>query len=141
MHWIFFLLPLFLWSAPLKKAQIELGGQILTVEIADTPQSQSRGLMGRKMLSDNEGMLFMYNKPEILSFWMKNTPLPLSIGFFDRRQALILTEDMNPLKEGEKPISYSSIKPALYALEVPQGWFAKHGIGLGSKFSFLDLEN
>jgi uncharacterized membrane protein (UPF0127 family) len=140
-HWIFILLPLFLWSAPLKKTKIELGGQFLTVEIADTPQSRNRGLMERKTLSDSEGMLFVYSKPEILSFWMKNTPLPLSIGFFNQKQVLILIEDMNPLKEGETPISYSSARPALYALEVPQGWFSKYGIGLGSKFSFLDLEN
>ncbi|MES2272581.1 MAG: DUF192 domain-containing protein, partial [Chlamydiota bacterium] len=84
MHWIFLLLtlcPLFFHG--MATAQIELGDQILTVELADTEVSITHGLMGRKTLRPGYGMLFVYKKPQILSFWMKNTLIPLSIGFFD----------------------------------------------------------
>jgi len=84
-------------------------------------------------------MLFIYSKPEKLSFWMKNTLIPLSIAFFDAEKTLIHLLDMDPC-EKNWPI-YQSCSEALYALEVPQGWFAKQGIEAGAKFSFLDPEN
>jgi len=135
MHWFLFAVG-FLFG----DMQIQLGKQILTVEIADTEESRSKGLMGRKNLEEGRGMLFVYKEPEILNFWMKNTLIPLSIGFFDEKKTLIGTADMNPPRGNSFPTTQSP-KPSLYALEVPQGWFSRNKIHSGAKFSFLDPSN
>lgn len=133
MRWFVFLVA---FSA-LFGAQIQIGKEVLTVEIADTPASRARGLMGRKELPEGQGMLFIYQKTERLCFWMKNTLIPLSVAFFDEDKACINILDMDP-PIGEPLIKYRSTAPARYALEMPQGWFEKHGIYRGTKFSFLD---
>jgi uncharacterized membrane protein (UPF0127 family) len=119
--------------------QIQIGEEVLQVEIADTPRQRSRGLMGRGELAENAGMLFIYEEPGVLVFWMKNTLIPLSIGFFDEEQRLINILDMNPPEKNRPLKRYSSEGPAQYALEVNQGWFTEHGIVPGAKFSFLDI--
>lgn len=134
---VFFFWAIFLHVAA---AQIQLGDEILTVEIANTPSAHARGLMGRNQLPEGHGMLFIYQKAERLSFWMKNTLIPLSIAFFDEEKTLINILDMDP-PQGDLFLHYRSTAPALYALEVPQGWFEKHGIQKGAKFSFLDQPN
>ncbi|HSX14222.1 MAG TPA: DUF192 domain-containing protein [Chlamydiales bacterium] len=111
-----------------------LGTAQLDVEIADTNSSRNRGLMFRETLSDTQGMLFIYEKPEILSFWMKNTYIPLSIGFFDTDQILMQIDDMEPTTSISPPI-YKSIKPAKFALEVSKNWFKKNKISIGDKFT------
>ena len=108
-------------------AQIRLNDQVLDVEIASTEEQRTRGLMERQTLPDGSGMLFIYPKPQTLSFWMKNTTIPLSIGFFDEERCLINIEQMDPPKGSELRI-YKSKKSAQYALEVPQGWFEIHCI-------------
>ncbi|HSX10386.1 MAG TPA: DUF192 domain-containing protein [Chlamydiales bacterium] len=113
--------------------EIQLGKEIVRVEIADTDASREKGLMGRKELREGEGMLFIYPSPQKLGFWMKNTIIPLSIGFFGKDRALINTAEMEPLSGRAR-----SARVALYALEVPKGWFERHGIAPGEKFSFLD---
>lgn len=118
-------------------AQIRIGKEILDVEIADTQESRAIGLMGRKTLPEGKGMLFVYDKAQRLAFWMKNTWIPLSIGFFDDQKILIKTLDMDP-PVGDHLIRYRSTAPARYALEVPQGWFERHKILVGNKFSFLE---
>ena len=77
MRWILFFFTLFSLSG----RQIEISGKILEVEIADTPEKHARGLMGRTLLEEGKGMLFVYDKAQRLSFWMKNTLVPLSIAF------------------------------------------------------------
>lgn len=139
MHHMNFFLFLIAFST-LLGAQIQLGNEILTVEIADTLEAQDKGLMGRKSLAEGHGMLFVYKRPARRSFWMKNTLIPLSVAFFDEEKAIINILDMDP-PVGDAYISYLSRGPALYALEVPQGWFKKHGIKRGVKFSFLDQSN
>jgi uncharacterized protein len=108
-------------------AQIRLNDQILDIEVASTQEERARGLMEREDLPDGNGMLFIYPEPRILSFWMKNTLIPLSIGFFDQERRLINIEEMNP-PAGDNLPTYKSRKPAQYALEVPQGWFERHGV-------------
>jgi len=133
MRWIIF----FVLFSHLSAEQIRIGKEVLTVEIADTRASRAKGLMGRKELPDGHGMLFIYDKPQRLVFWMKNTLIPLSIAFFDEDKEVINILDMDP-PVGSNQIRYRSTAPALYALEVPQGWFEKHHIERGAKFSFLD---
>ncbi|HSX26697.1 MAG TPA: DUF192 domain-containing protein [Chlamydiales bacterium] len=119
------------------KIEIELGGEILTVEVAATLKEQYKGLTGRKKLSETEGMLFVYSKPQRLSFWMKDTTLPLSIGFFDAAKTLVQIENMDP-PTAERLPSYQSKARVQYALEVAQGWFQRHEVVEGMKFSFHD---
>jgi uncharacterized membrane protein (UPF0127 family) len=117
--------------------QIRLGNEILTVEIAKTHEARAKGLMGRTELPKGHGMLFVHERAQRLSFWMKDTLIPLSIAFFDEDKELINILDMDP-PTGPPLVRYRSTAPALYALEVPQGWFEEHGIERGAKFSFLD---
>ena len=82
-------------------------------------------------------MLFVFQKSQYCHFWMKDTLIPLSIGFLDENKYLMEWKDM-PLP-GEKKLTFvSSQKPALYALEVPLGWFARNDIRPGAKLSGLD---
>lgn len=122
-------------------ALLQIGSTELNVEVADTPSARNRGLMERDSLPEGQGMLFVYSEPEILCFWMKNTRIPLSIGFFDSDKRLKQIEDMNPPKTTSSPLPlYKSKQPAQYALEVPQNWFTKHKISIGDKFTLQDLD-
>ncbi|MBE7436955.1 MAG: DUF192 domain-containing protein [Spirochaetales bacterium] len=113
-------------TAPsLKKETIYIGTNKLTVEIAATPESRERGLMYRSSLDPDHGMLFVFRKPDVQTFWMKNTLIPLDIGFFDDQGFLILTHSMDT-DDGKK--RYSSMEPALYAVETDRGWFEKKQI-------------
>ncbi len=120
----------------LSATEITIQGVRLEVEIAATPESRSKGLSGRKTLAEGTGMLFTFEKAEICRFWMKDTLIPLSIAFFDEEKSLIEWKDMPP--PGESKLKFvSSSKPALFALEVPLGWFASHEIQPGARFSYI----
>ncbi|MBM9590105.1 DUF192 domain-containing protein [Leptospira sp. 201903075] len=106
----------------------------LKLEIANTPSTRATGLMYRTKLGEDEGMLFVFPRPDLLSFWMKNTLIPLSIGYFSEDMRLLESFDMKPNQTEEV---YNARRPAMYALEVNQGWFAKHKIG---KDAVLTLE-
>jgi len=130
-----FLLCAFLFSCssqklPVRSISIEGEGQVIAVvkaEIAQTPEERSQGLMFRKTLPDGKGMLFVFEKDEILSFWMKNTIVPLSIAFIASDGRIIDIRDMYP---GDLNSVVSS-RSARYALEVPQGWFSRVGVKAG----------
>ncbi len=129
-----------LLGALLHTSHLEINRATVTVEIADTPASRDRGLMERDSLEVGHGMLFVYDKPTKLSFWMKNTRIPLSIGFFSKEKRLLQIEDMDPPKSKTAPlVLYNSLLPAQYALEVPQGWFTQNKITPGMKFTLHDL--
>jgi uncharacterized protein len=112
-------------------------GKTLKVEMALSPVQKEKGLMWRKHLPEGEGMLFKFEPPQRLSFWMKNTLIPLSIGFFREDRSLIEILDMEPahgpVREELLP-RYMSTEPAMYAIEVPVGWFKKNKINPGMKF-------
>jgi len=86
------------------------------------------GLMHRQALAANEGMLFVFDRPQQQCFWMKNTPLPLSAAFLADDGSIVNIEKMQPDSED----LHCSTKPVRFVLEMNQGWFAKHGIGVGS---------
>ena len=120
------------------KTKISLGGQRVTVEVADTDPKRERGLMARTSLADNTGMIFIFEDERILSFWMKDTLIPLDIGYFDKTKTLIDVQAMQPFSPMEKePKIYPSKKPAQYALEMPLGWFAKHNVKIGTQYKFI----
>jgi uncharacterized membrane protein (UPF0127 family) len=101
----------------------------LFIELADTPSKREYGLMNRKYLPKNQGMLFKFPNPTLASFWMKNTYIPLDIAFLDDHGSVLQIESMSPLNT--KAI-YSN-RSCRYALEVNKGWFAENGITVGSR--------
>ena len=101
------------------------------VEIADGPFEQQRGLMYRTALGEDRGMLFVYRREQPLSFWMKNTRIPLSIAYIDSKGRITDILDMKPLDD--KPPHYISSEPVQYALEVNQGFFDEHGVKVGDR--------
>lgn len=117
-------------AEPLDVTTIRVDGVALTAEIADTLAARQRGLMHRQRLPANHGMLFIYERPQPLKFWMKNTYIELDIGFFDADGVLLNIERMQPL---DTSVRYQSAGDALYALEVNPDWFARNGIGPGAR--------
>lgn len=100
------------------------------VEVADTPQAQARGLMFRTELNEFAGMIFPYKSPQILGFWMKNTPLPLDIIFIDEDGRII------NIAAETTPYSLDSVyseRPAMAVLEIAGGRAAELGIKPGDK--------
>ena len=96
-------------------------------ELAVKTEERNYGFMNRKNIPDGTGMLFIFEKDQVLSFWMKNTPHPLSIAYIDYKGEIRDIFDMAPYSESEI-VSTVSVR---YALEVPQGWFEKAGIKKG----------
>jgi len=122
----------FVYSQTLPKIPIYLNDKEIWVEIVRTPEERARGLMGRKHLAEDEGMLFIFEKEDYHSFWMKDTLLPLSIAFIDRGGKILKIADMEPLTLDSHPPP----KPILYALEMRKGWFSANGIGVGEVLRF-----
>ena len=128
----------FLLLSSLYAVEIEVGRIPLEVEIADTERLRQIGLSGRTDLPEGNGMLFIYKEPQIACFWMKNTTIPLSVGFFDGNKTLIGWENMDPPSSEVKQLPiYKSKKPVMYALEVRQGWFERHGIKPGTNLKMI----
>ena len=114
-------------------APIQIGAKKLTVELALTPPQHEKGLMYREVLGKDEGMLFVFDKQETLNFWMKNTFVDLSIAYINDKLKIVDIQEMkgtNALEVSEPP-TYPSKKPALYALEMPKGWFKASNIKVG----------
>lgn len=107
---------------------ITVGTQRVLVEVADDGQERSRGLMFRDSLPSSEGMLFVYPEAKERSFWMKNVRFPLSIAFMDSSGTIVSVSDMKPMSSRSTP----SGAPAMYALEMNDGWFEEHGIAVGT---------
>lgn len=107
--------------------------RLVRAELADTPDRWERGLMGRASLPPDSGMLFVFPSDETVSFWMRDTPLPLSIAFVDSSGSVLSVQDMAPLSVE----LHSSPGPYRYALEVSQGYFANHHIGPGAHASIF----
>ncbi len=114
--------------ADLPQVALAINGHKLTAEVATDDMQRSQGLMYRRMLPENWGMLFVFPDAMPQSFWMKNTYLPLSIAFIDEHGVIVNIDDMKPLTTDPHP----SLKPAKYALEMNQGWFARRGIKAGA---------
>jgi uncharacterized membrane protein (UPF0127 family) len=112
-----------------EKFVLSLRGRPLTVEVARSETARRMGLMGRKTLPWNEGMLFVFESDQELTFWMKNTQIPLSIAFLDHRGQVRDIFDMIPYDES--PVS--STTPCRYALEVNRGFFDECGLVPGDR--------
>ncbi|QQO11360.1 DUF192 domain-containing protein [Breznakiella homolactica] len=106
----------------------------IDAEIAVSDEQRAQGLMHRRELADGAGMLFVFSQDQMLSFWMKNTLIPLSIAFIASDGRILEIHDMEP----ESTIPVKSTRSARYALEVPQGWFTRAEIIPGDT---ADLRN
>lgn len=114
---------------------IQIGGFPITVELAMTPEEQSIGLMHRQHLDSDTGMLFCYDEPQELSFWMRNTHVPLSIAFIDDEGRVSKIADMEPGDENH----IISDRPCRWALETNRGWFKDRNLRVGCRVSGLNV--
>lgn len=114
------------------KQKIQIGSKKITVEIANTPQQQQRGLMYREKMAADAGMLFIFDQEQPLNFWMKNTYINLSIAYIGKNKKIVDIQDMKATSaiDTQWP-TYPSAKPGMYALEMNQGWFTKNHIKIG----------
>ncbi|MBO1113081.1 DUF192 domain-containing protein [Bordetella petrii] len=114
-------------------AELSAGIHIIHAEVASTEDTRRIGLMQRQSLPDNNGMLFVFELPDLQCFWMRNTLLPLSIAFIADDGAIVNIADMAPQTDD----AHCSARPVRYALEMAQGWFAAHGIKEGNRINGL----
>ena len=127
-----------LWIIPIARSQtilkipLYIGQREIWVEVAKTPEERSHGLMGRKYLGKDEGMLFIFEIEDRHGFWMKDTFIPLSIAFIDKKGRIVWITDMKPLTLD----SHVPPQRILYALEMNKGWFSSHGIKVGDVVRF-----
>ena len=133
--WFLCLLSLNAWaqekSAPLT---LKLGIHLIQAEVANTAAARSQGLMHRKSLKGNHGMLFVFENSDRHCMWMKNTLIPLSVAFINEQGEIVNIEDMLP--QTESP--HCASQPAKFALEMNQGWFQSKGMQVG--FRIQDLK-
>jgi len=118
-----------LWLAAAAHAQLPeialtVNGNKLTAEVAHTEAARMQGLMHRRILPEDRGMLFVFGETGLHGMWMKNTYIPLSVAFLDERGAVINIADMEPHTLN----THAATRPAKYALEVNRGWFRKRGV-------------
>lgn len=121
-------------QAAMPQIELTIGKQTLTAEIAGNDTDRMQGLMHRRMLPENRGMLFVFPNVAMHGMWMMNTYVPLSVAFIDEEGIIINIEDMQPHTRD----AHSAKKPARYALEMNLGWFRKRGIGPGAKIKGLE---
>ena len=112
---------------------IKVGAHSLRVEVARTDPERAQGLMFRKQMGANDGMLFIFDEPAYHSMWMKNTLIPLSVAFVDREGTILNILDMEP--QTETP--HVSAGPSIYAIETNKGWFAAKKVRAGDKVTGL----
>lgn len=112
---------------------LRIASHTFEVEVADTPAQRQRGLMAREQLAANGGMLFVFDAAGEHCFWMRNTPLPLSIAFIDESSRVVGLADMQPQSEA----LHCPAQPVRYALEIAQGGFARRAIVPGMRVDGL----
>jgi len=116
--------------------RLRLDGHELHAEYAQTVAQRERGLMGRSELAADSGMLFRFDEVRRHCLWMKDTPLRLSAAFFDEDGLLVDVIDLEPFNTQIR----CSQRPARFALEMDQGWFAERGIGRGTRLEGIPEE-
>jgi uncharacterized membrane protein (UPF0127 family) len=113
--------------------RLQINENLINVEVASTPETRSTGLMERKYLPENQGMLFVFSKNDYHSMWMKDTYIPLSVAFIDVQGKIINIVEMTPLSED----THTAGGLAKYALEMNGGWFRAKNIWPGQKIEGL----
>lgn len=114
-------------------SHVKVGGHPLRVEVASTEAQRGQGLMFRRALGADDGMLFVFDDPGYYAMWMKNTLIPLSVAFIDGDGVILNIADMAP----QTLDAHTAAGPALYAIETNVGWFAAHKVKAGDKVTGL----
>lgn len=120
-------------EAAFRTTRIKVAGHELKVEVADTDPQREQGLMFRKQLGRNDGMLFIFDEPAYHAMWMKNTLIPLSVAFLDKSGEILNILDMEP----QTLDTHMAAGPATYAIETNKGWFAANKVKPGDKVAGL----
>jgi uncharacterized membrane protein (UPF0127 family) len=115
----------------LPKATLNAGMHLIQVQLAQDFEQRQIGLMWRKEMPQNEGMLFVFDQPAVQCFWMRNTLIPLTAAFVADDGTIVNLIDMKPMNDA----SHCSQKPVRFVLEMNQGWFAKRNIQAGFKLT------
>ena len=114
---------------PRGEAWVIFEADTVLAEVARTASEREEGLMYRESMEDGRGMLFVFSDSQIRSFWMRNTLIPLDIAYLDESLRIVDIQGMEP----ETDDSHPSARPAMFALEVPWGWFGKKQIEVGAQ--------
>lgn len=120
-------------DAGMRTTHIKVGPHPLKVEVAQTDPDRERGLMHRRSMGANDGMLFIFGEPAYHAMWMKNTLIPLSVAFVDSEGVILNILDMEP----ETLDTHMSAGPSIYAIETNKGWFAQKKIKAGDRVTGL----
>lgn len=121
-------------SAQMPVAELSVGMHRIEAEVAHTERNRQLGLMHRKAMPLQQGMVFVFTADARHCMWMRNTLIPLSVAFVDRDGRILNIEDMKPMTED----SHCAAGPARYALEMNLGWFAQRGVGIGATIRGID---
>jgi uncharacterized protein len=119
----------------LKTVVLRMGVHKITAQLATTPAQHTTGLMHRKSMPKNDGMLFVFSQPDTQCFWMKNTLLPLAAAFVLDNGEVVNIEEMQP----ETLATHCSQKPVRYVLEMNTQWFKVRGLKAGDRLQGLPL--
>ncbi len=114
---------------------IKVGDQVVQMQVAALPNEMQKGLMFVKAMGENDGMVFVFDAPQPMGFWMRNTLIPLDIGYLDADGTLQEIYPMYPHDER----SVRSVAKRQLALEMNQGWYARHGVKPGAKLEMKAL--
>ena len=115
----------------LPKARLSAGMHLISAQVASTAAQRNTGLMWRRQMPANEGMLFVFEAPAAVCFWMRNTFLPLSAAFVGDDGTIVHIARMQPLSDN----THCTPVPVRYVLEMHQGWFAKRGLKPGARLA------
>jgi uncharacterized protein len=113
------------YAGALPTINLKVGNETIKAEVASTPSSQQLGLMYRKAMPDNAGMLFIFDQKAGHCFWMKNTVMPIAIAFIDDDGKITNVEEMKPQTED----NHCPTRAIRFALEMNAGWFDKRKLG------------
>ena len=121
-------------SAQMPVMELTAGFHRIEAEVAADQGNRMQGLMHRRVMSANHGMLFVFEQVDRHCMWMKNTLLPLSVAFLDENGVVLNIEEMKPQTEN----NHCAAKPARYALEMNAGWFAGKGFKTGQRIGGIE---
>jgi len=120
-------------DAQMRTAVLKIGAHRIKVEVAQTDGEREKGLMFRKQMGRDDGMLFIFDEPAYHAMWMKNTLIPLSVAFLDAQGTILNILDMEP----QTLDSHAAAGPAIYAIETNKGWFEAKKIKAGDRVTGL----